>query len=116
MIEKLLELLDYNDLRSVRKWCIEKNVIIITQGKIEFVFETEFILAYEKPFIEKLKRIYGTGWEKVYYLFKDGNIPALNILSDTTNKPINVYKPKTNNESKFLKKLEEYERKKKNVA
>jgi hypothetical protein len=77
-IEEIKTILGYSDLRTVRKWCIDNNVLIIKQGKTEFVFETNFRLALELPFINKLKKKFGDDWESVYNLYKDGTIP-LNI-------------------------------------
>ncbi len=77
-----MELLGYSDLRAVRKWCEQNNVLIIKQGKCEFVIEVNFNEAYEKPFINTLKKKFGDEWETVYRLYKDGNIPALNTLKE----------------------------------
>jgi hypothetical protein len=113
-IENLLELLYYRDIKAVRTWCIDNDVLIIKHGKFEFVFETEFELAYEKPFVDKLKRKYGADWEDVYRLYKDGNIPALNMINSLSSKPMPIYN-KNNKLNQFELKIKEYE-KKKNAA
>lgn len=116
LIYELQILLGYSDNRSVRDWCIQENVLIVKRGKNEMVFECEFKLAYELPFINKLKNKFGDGWDQVYNLYKDGNIPALHVLNDVSSKPVSFYKPNSERENKYSKKLDEYERKKKNAA
>lgn len=113
-IEELYDFLGFSDLRAVRKWCANNEVHVITQGKNEFVFEVDFKLAYELPFINKLKRKFGDDWEQVYNLYNDGNIPELNTLFYSTSKPTPIYKINSETKSKLLSKLKDYE--KKNVA
>lgn len=113
-IEELFELLGYRDIESIRKWCVNNDVLITKTGKVEFVYETEFQLVYEKPFIDKLKRKFGAEWEQVYNLYKEGNITALNTLSGSTSKPTLLYRKESDSKNKFLEKLKDYE--KKNVA
>lgn len=114
-IEELFQFLGFTDLRAVRKWCSINEVLVVTQGKAEFVFEADFKLAYELPFINKLKRKFGDDWEQVYNLFNDGNIPALNSLSQSTSVP-QVYMRNTRKDCQFTKKIKEYEERKKNAA
>lgn len=115
-IENLLGLLKRTDLRAVRNWCKHNGVLILKQAGCEFVIESEFREVYERPFVEKLKRKFGADWESAYSLYKDGHIPALHILNDLTSTPVSIYKTNSSNKSNFTKKLEEYERKKKNAA
>lgn len=76
----LQDFLGYSDLRAIRNWCHKNNVLVIKQGKNEFVFETDFKEKFERPFINKLKKEFGDDWESVYRLYSEGNIPALNML------------------------------------
>jgi hypothetical protein len=115
-LTELLEPLRYSDIRTVRDWCIKNKVLVTKIGKCEVVLEIEFKLAYELPYINKLKNKFGDGWEQVYNLYRDGNIPALYMLNDVTSTPVPIYKSTSNKESKFIKKLEEYEQRKKNAA
>lgn len=100
------------DVRSIKKWCHRHDVLIIDN---EFVIESEFREVRERPFINKLKSKFGKEWESVYRLYADGNIPALNDINTISINPLPIYKG-TNPENKFLKKVIEYERKKKNAA
>ncbi|OFY97878.1 MAG: hypothetical protein A3K10_15290 [Bacteroidetes bacterium RIFCSPLOWO2_12_FULL_31_6] len=114
LIKNLLEPLNYKDLKAVRSWCTDHDVLIIKQGKNEFVIESEFESVFEKPFVDKLKRKFGGGWEDAYRLYKDGNIPALNMINSLSSNPMPIYNKK-NNENPFVIKIKEYE-KKKNAA
>jgi hypothetical protein len=114
-IEELLEPLGLTDLRAVRAWCDKNDVLIIKQAKIEFVVEAEFTLAYELPFINKLKRKFGDNWEQVYNLYKEGNVPALNTLSQSTTTP-QLFVSSNEKDCHFTQKIKEYENRKKNAA
>lgn len=113
-IEELFEPLGLTDIRSVRAWCDKNDVLTIKQAKNEFVIKSDFKLAFELPFINKLKRKFGDDWEQVYNLYKDGNIPALNTLSQSTTTPTPIYKNNSETKIKFINKIKGYE--KKNVA
>ncbi|MCW3085085.1 MAG: hypothetical protein JWP12_2451 [Bacteroidetes bacterium] len=107
-LNKLLDYLDYSDLRAVRKWCNKNDVFIIKHGKNEFVFETDFKIVWERPFINKLKATFGDDWKSVYQLHKDGNIPALDILHNIPDVKYKTYKPAAKGSENYKKKLEEY--------
>lgn len=83
-LNKLLDYLGYSDIRAARKWCNKNNVFIMKHGKSEFVYETDFKVVWERPFINKLKTRFGDNWKSVYKLYSDGNIPALNMLIQST--------------------------------
>jgi hypothetical protein len=91
-IEQIRKMLQYSDLRGVRTWCEKNDVLIVKQGKMEFVFEPNFAEAYEKPLINKLKAKFGKDWESVYLLYKDGNVPALITLQDVPEVKYKAYK------------------------
>ena len=100
--------LNYIDIRAVRGWCNKNGVTILKQGKNEFVFESNFKEAFEKPFIEKLKARFGGDWEQVYKLYKDDNIPALNALSGLTSVPTGFYKSQNNLIKQYQTKFQNY--------
>lgn len=114
-IEELLEPLGLTDIRSVRAWCDKNDVLIIKQAKNEFVIESEFILAYERPCINNLKKKFGDDWEQVYKLYKEGNIPALYTLSQSTTTP-QLFVSSNKKDCHFTQKIKEYENRKKNAA
>ena len=111
-IEELKEMLYYDDLRAVRSWCEKNDVLIIKQGKAEFVIESNFEEVYEKPFINKLKNKFGKDWEAVYRLYKDGNVPALNVLQEANPKNHQTYQPKNNIIQNYLSKYQSHGKKK----
>ena len=109
-ITELKEKLDYLDLRAVRNWCKRNDVLIIKQGKMEFVIESNFEEVYEKPFINKLKRQFGDDWVSTYRLYKEGNITALNILQTVPNVQYKIYRPTGKTKNKFQEKLDAYKK------
>ncbi len=78
---------------------------------MEFVIESDFMLTYELPFINKLKRKFGDKWEMVYNLHKDGNVPALNNLSKAMSSPIPIYKKESESKKSLIQKLKNHEKK-----
>ncbi len=106
MITKLHEFLGYTDLRSIRKWCKKNGVLIVHQGKMEFVFEPNFREAIERPFINDLKAKYGEGWEEMYHLYAEGNILSLHKSHIVPDENTKVYKPTNDIVLKYLSKYE----------
>jgi len=106
----ILDFLSYTDLRAARNWCRKNNVLVLKQGKNEFVFEIEFKEKFERPFINKLKKEFGDEWEQVYRLYADGNIPALFTLQQIPTVKRGSYNSINKKKSEFLIMLEEHER------
>lgn len=97
---KLKEILNRKDLRSVRKWCDVNNVFIYQRGKKdESVHLIEFDLAYDKDFIEHLKRKIGEGWADAYVMYKNGNIQGLATLNYIISKPKSYHSIKSENKT-----------------
>jgi hypothetical protein len=108
-LKQLLEKLKYKDLRSVRRWCEQKSVAVMKQGLNEFVYESNFLEAFDKPFIEKLKSRFGKDWESVYVLYRDGNVIALNTLNNLVSNPISTsFRAKSVVEKNYQSKFREY--------
>lgn len=108
LLKDLMNVLNYIDVRAVRGWCNRNGVTILKQGKNEFVFESNFKEAFEKPFIENLKRKFEKDWEQVYRLYENNNIPALNALSGLTSVPAGIYKSKSEVIKQYQSKFQEY--------
>ena len=84
-IDDLKQHLNLTCIRSVRNWCDSRDVYIMHRGtKTECVSETEFELTFNKGFIDNLKKKFGSGWDKVYALYMNGNIKALSELNEST--------------------------------
>ncbi|MES2592181.1 MAG: hypothetical protein V4608_09875 [Bacteroidota bacterium] len=109
-VDELREKLNYNDTRAIRSWCKRNNVLVIKHGKMEFVIESNFEEAYEKPFINKLKGQFGSEWESVYRLYKEGNVPALNMLQEAPSVTYKAYKSNSTTKSRFQEKLDAYKK------
>jgi hypothetical protein len=106
VLNEIMKTLNYTDQRSARRWCRGNSVTLIKQGKTEFAIESNFREAIERPFIAKLKKLHGDGWEMVYNLYKDGNIPALDTLQKAVSVGHKVFKPIKKKENLFTKKLD----------
>lgn len=110
-MKELMLHLNYTDVRSVRAWCIKNNITIVTAGKIEFVFESEFCLAIEQTFINKLKKKFADKWQDVYNLYNEGNITELSLLNQQLSIPNMYFEIKPTKENHFTKKLKNHEKK-----
>lgn len=92
-LSSLKSLINRKDLRSIRKWCKKNNLCVYKDSSGEFVYQTEFELAYDMPLISSLCARYKDEWKKYYKLYKDGNtFEAINFIGDNVRpKP---YQPK----------------------
>lgn len=79
-LEEIRQELGYASLRDAKKWCVRNNVELYKPAKLFFASEIDFKLAYDKPFINKLKKKFGKDWETIYNFYNSGNIKALDEL------------------------------------
>jgi len=103
-INVIQHLLKYSDLRSTLNWCRANDLFVLEQGKSKTVNEIEFILAYYKPFIKKLKRKH-SNWKEMFLNYLNGE---LGLLLGTSKEEIMVqsnYKAKTKSQISFLDKM-----------
>jgi len=100
-IEEYLKYSD-EDLRSTKKWCRDRDVLIFKQGLCWYAYEVEFKSAFEKPLIDKLKKKQGSDWKRDYDIISNGNIPALNTLNEIIEQGKGAYIPK---DKSFITKL-----------
>lgn len=72
-LKDLCALLTVTDLRTVTKWCKEKNIIIERIGSKKVVNRFLVDIELDKPLLEGLKKKYPDRWEQLYecYLDKD---------------------------------------------
>lgn len=113
ILEELLEHFGFVDVRAVKAWCEKNDVLVVKQGKIEFVYEMDFQMVYELPFINKLKKKFGDEWERVYRLYKDGNVPALVNINDLSKNSLPIYNNKSKKDSFYYEILKKHEEQKK---
>lgn len=105
-LTELKRMLNYKDLRSVMNWCDKNDVFVMLQGNLQFVNKHEFLLAFYKPFITKL-RLKHENWKEVFVDYLKGNLT--NLLTDPS-KPKYVksnYRPNNNTEKSFLNKIKD---------
>ncbi|MES2566983.1 MAG: hypothetical protein V4565_08965 [Bacteroidota bacterium] len=100
--------LGYKDIRAVRQWCRKNNILVIKTGRIEFVLESAFKEAFERPFIEKLRKDFGNDWEAAYNVYADGNIPALNTLQKIPEVKFKTFVAKDPLKEKYVNQFKQY--------
>lgn len=109
-LNQVKQMLNYSDSRSARNWCNENGVFVIHQGNAKIVNRVEFLLAFQKPLIEHLKRTH-KNWKERLSNYMNLNLND-SILSennsDTSETQVTTnYKPKSEIEKSFLKNMKE---------
>jgi hypothetical protein len=112
-MSELIQELGYSDDRPVRTWCQKNNILLIKTGKKEFVFESAFKEAQERPFVEKLKSEFGDDWESAYNVYASGNIAALITLQRISEVRYKTYIPKNSVKNKYKNQFDQYAKSKK---
>ena len=102
-VSEIKKMLNYKDLRSVVNWCRKNSVFVIEQGNSMFVCKSEFLIAFQKPFIEHLKRTY-ENWKERFENYMDSNYQNLlgakkEVIKSTS------YTPTSKIEKSFLNKM-----------
>jgi len=70
------ELLKFKDVRSVKKWCAKKGILVFRQGKGWCVSKAEFLLAFHRPIVEKLRANY-ENWDEVFQAYLANDMKAI---------------------------------------
>lgn len=99
--------LNYRDVRSALNWCKAHEVYVLSQGKTQVVNLIEFILAFYKPYLEHLKRTKKENWKTVFLNYVSANVSGILSEKREQQQKKNQYKPKTNVETAFLKKMKD---------
>jgi len=93
-LKELLVKLNRKDYRTVEKWCTDRNVYLYKEGGNNFVIKSEFILAYNLPYINSLKKQHKDNWE--YYFELSQNNELYKTLESNGTKSMNKrYQPKS---------------------
>jgi len=109
-LNRVKQMLNYSDSRSALNWCKENGVFVIHQGNAKVVSRVEFLLAFQKPLIEHLKRNHKNWKDRLSNYMKlnlnDSILSEYN--SDTIETHVTTnYKPKSEIEKSFLKNIKE---------
>jgi hypothetical protein len=99
--------LNYRDVRSALNWCRTHEVYVLSQGNAQVVNLIEFILAFYKPYLEHLKRTKKENWKTVFLNYVSANVSGILAEKRELQQRKNQYKPKTNVETAFLKKMKD---------
>lgn len=105
-LKEIKKVLNYQDIRSVCNWCKKNNVFVLSQGNTQVVNLIEFILAFYKPYIDHLRKT-EANWKTLFLKNIKANLDEILDDKDELKSSQNNYKPKSNLEKSFLKKLKE---------
>jgi hypothetical protein len=104
-LKEITGLLNRKDVRSVRKWCNKNQISIHKDISGEFVYESDFELAYNLPMINQLKSTYGDDWQSVYEAHQNN---SLYTMLDDAKASQSAYKPMGKVTSNLITKLKSY--------
>lgn len=109
-LNEVKKMLNYHDTRSARNWCMSNDVFVIQQGNSKLVSRVQFLLAFQKPFIEHIKRTH-SDWKQRLSDYMNTNFKGLLDSQDCGLKEqiqqTSNYKPKSESEKSFLKNMKE---------
>lgn len=107
-------LLNYRDVDSVKKWCVNNNIPVfkdVTQRSKQYISLAKFEEIYNKDQVIELKKIYPKNWEDWVELYNRGNfIDQVNAKSSFFKKNTEKtyrkkYKPTCDKSKKLLTEL-----------
>lgn len=100
-ISQVKTLINRKDVRSARNWCKKNKVTVHKDCSGEFVYKTDFDLAYDMPLINDLRKKYQENWKACYALYKSGKAYESLDFSAASPQP-KTYKPKGKISKKLL--------------
>ena len=103
-LKSISKLIQRTDVRTIRSWCKKTNLMIYKDSSGEFVYRSDFELAYDRPLILKLKEKYGVEWSDYYSAYQKGELVKLLEFSVDSNVEKSSYIPKGKISNKILKK------------
>lgn len=87
-------LIGRRDNRSIKKWCRSNALLIYKDSSGEFLYHSEFVVVYEAPLINQLKKQHGSGWLEVYKSYKNNTLHEFVISPKEQMNRKNRYIPK----------------------
>ena len=102
-MKEVAEKLKMKSTEAAARWCIDKNIGIMTLGKKKVVSEFEFMLSFEKPLIDILKLKWGDNWFPYYEVYKNEDVKMYYDLK--MNNHVSVRTTSTFNPDVFLNEI-----------
>lgn len=102
-MKEVAEKLKMKSVEAAARWCIDKNIGIMTLGKKKVVSEFEFRLSFEKPLIDILKREWGDNWFAYYEVYKNEDVKMYYELKMNINNLVRT--PSTFNPDSFFSEI-----------
>jgi len=106
------QLLNIKSTKALEKWCNANGIRIYIERGRKFMCRIEFLSAVERPFIQSLKKAYGTKWKEVYRIMEANDSAELVDYQDIKiESPINIsnitarYKPKSLVAKHFIQRI-----------
>lgn len=99
-LEEIMEILNLQDTRSVKKWLMENNIPISQIGRTKVVNRFMFELKQQQLAIEELKISYPNNWFEIYEANTpdEGMVKAISILYPQHHKVKRI----ANHKNKFI--------------
>ena len=97
-------MLNYKDFRSVITWCRKNGVFVYEQGNCQYVNQTEFQLAFHKPFLNYL-RGNSKNWRELFVKYVQGDLLGLLPNEEVEVSKNKAYKSNSQVEKSFLKRI-----------
>ncbi|WP_318350572.1 aldo-keto reductase family protein [Aquipluma nitroreducens] len=102
-MKEVAEKLKMKSADTAARWCIDRNIEIMSLGNKRVVSEFDFKLSFEKPLIDVLKRKYGESWPMYYEVYKSEDVTKYYELEKDSN--VMDYKSSTFNPDTFLNEI-----------
>lgn len=93
-LSEVAGLINRRDVRAVKTWCRKNNLQVFSDTSGDFVFEHAFVLAYEMPLIQALKKEHVENWEQVYEAYKNNTLYKMLDSVPTSKTTVERYVPK----------------------
>ncbi len=79
-LKEVSEILQFKDKRSVKVWCKEHHIPLVSCGKQSLVDPFLVQVALEKNFVKHIKAQYPSDWETLYNLYRTKDIVGYQSL------------------------------------
>lgn len=100
-MKEVAEKVKMKSVDAAARWCLNKNITIMTLGNKRVVSEFEFDLSFEQPIIDMMKQKYGKDWVAYYEVYQSNDVIKFHSLKMSM--PVDTQKTKKFDTDSFLK-------------
>lgn len=65
-LDEIVAQFPFRTISSFKKWCKKNGVVVIDHDDIPFVYTSEFEVAFNRPYLERLKLKYPNNWQPLF--------------------------------------------------